>query len=236
MDRSRRSRDAAPDRTYRSAPRSARNRAAPVTPRRPSFRSTLDTLSQAFVDAVLLAVRRAVVTGLADALDPAPAKALPAAREPRKPVPAARTPRRPKTSPPSVPTRSSGARSVPPTRRQLELPLDPPTYPETVIVDPDAILRASLPADPAVANVYVARTEVVPPDPPAPSARPRRASRRPPLPVAPANEGHQAAPAPQRAPDPVPRAGEEILRATGGGAVLRRRRAPPPSPPTGTEA
>jgi len=206
-----------------------------VTPQRPSFRSTLDALSYAFVDAVLLAVRRAVVTDLADALDPAPAKALPAAREPRKAGQAARTPRQPKPAPLSVPTRSSGAHSAPPTRRQLELPLDPHPYPETVIVDPDAILRASLPADPGVVDVEEACTEVAPIDPPVPSERPRRA-RRAAHPVAPADEGNQVAQAPQRAPDPVPRAGEEVLRATGGGAVLRRRRAPPTSPPTGTEA
>jgi hypothetical protein len=206
--------------------------APPVTPQRPSFRATLDALSHALVDAVLLAVRRAV----SDALDPPLAKALPAVREPRKAVEAARTPRRPRGAPRSVPTRSSGARSAPPTRRQLELPLDPHTYPETVIVDPEAILRASLPVDPSVVDVDEARTEMAPLDPPAPSERPRRASRRAPRPVAPADEGHQVAQAPQRAPDPVPRAGEEVLRATGGGAVLRRRRTPPPSPPTGTAA
>ena len=66
-----------------------------MTPQRPSFRSTLDALSYAFVDAVLLAVRRALVADLADALDPAAAKALPAAREPNKAVQTARTRQRP---------------------------------------------------------------------------------------------------------------------------------------------
>ncbi len=201
-----------------------------MTPRRPSFRSTLDALSHAFVDAVLLAVRRAVLTDLAGALDPVPATALPAARKTRKAVQAARTPHRSKAAPPSVPTRSSRSRSASPTRRQLELPLDPHPYPETVIVAPDVTLGALPPTVPVVAvGDASARVtvRVFPPSEPRP-----RTPRRPRSAVVPADEG-QAAQAPQRAPDPVPRAGEVVLRAPGGGAVLRRRRAPVPSSPTG---
>ena len=200
-----------------------------VTPRRPSFRSTLDALSHAFVDAVLLAVRRAVLTHLAGALDIVPAKALPTAG---KAVRAARTPRRrSKAAPPSVPARSSRARRTT-TRHQLELPLDLHEHPDTVIVDPDAVLGALSPAAPVVAVGKAADVAIL--NPTVPSARPHRGPRRTRSLVAvPADEG-QAGQVPQRAPDPVPRAGEEILRAAGGGAVLRRRRAPiPPSPPTG---
>jgi hypothetical protein len=201
-----------------------------VTPRRPSFRSTLDALSHAFVDAVLLAVRRAVLTHLAGALDIVPAKALPAARTASKAVWAARTPRRSKAAPPSVPARSSRARRTT-TRHQLELPLDLHEHPDTVIVDPDAVLGALSPAAPVVAVRKAADVAIL--NQTVPSARPHRVPRRTRSMVAvPADEG-RAAQVPQRAPDPVPRAGEEVLRAAGGGAVLRRRRAPiPPSPPT----
>ena len=198
---------------------------APVTPRHRTFRSTLDALTDAFVDAVLFAVGRALLSDLAGALEPAPAKALPAARMARKDVRAVRTPKSTKAARPSVPAPSTRARRAPPTRHQLELPLDLHNYPETAIVDPDAVLRA-LPPQAPVLDVEEASPDVsllapaLPSEPLRPASRPARSPV-----VVPAIEG--------RAPDPVPKAGEEILRAAGGGAVLRRRRSPaPPSTPT----
>ena len=215
--------------------REALQTAPPVTPQRPSFRATLDALSHAFADAVLLAVSRALVAELADVLDPGPAKAPPVARKARRAVQGARGSRRPRTAPPSGPEPTSPARRASRAPPELEL-LSPDTYPETMIVDPEALLRARPPAAVVeVGDVPGAPAEVALLDLPVRSERPRRASQRAPRPVVRAEES-QVAQAPQRAPDPVPRAGEEVLRASGGGAVLRRRRPPPPSPPTGTEA
>jgi hypothetical protein len=98
------------------------------------------------------AIWRAVLTDLAGAqvaADPVPMTAAPrAGSKARKAV------QRLKATSPSDPERTSRPRkappALPPARRQLELPLEIHEYPETVIVDPDALLAASPPAVVAV--------------------------------------------------------------------------------------
>jgi hypothetical protein len=201
--------------------------------RRPSLRSTLDALSDAFVDAVLLAVRRAVLTRLAGAFD---RPMLAEGPLPTRKAGRARSRRQPKVTSPSDsrssprPRRTSPAAPV---RRHVELPLDLPEYPETVIIDPDAILRALSTSAPirAIEEPVAHGTALTP------AATPRQQPSRPArrtrsalvLADAPPADS-RATTASQPAPDPIPRAGEELLRGTGGGAVLRRRRASPSSP------
>ena len=195
-----------PDRTYRSGARPATTRPL-VNPRRPPLRPTLDALSQAFVDAVLLAVRRTPLAELAGALDLARSRANPRPVAPE----AVRAPRRSEAAPSSAPARFRRANRAPPAapRYQLELPLDPSNaYPEVAIVDPAAVLGGLQPLEnaPGAPIVPADKAQSLPTSPPAPAP---------------------VSPSPPAASSPPLRPGEDILRAAGGGLVLRRRRSPP---------
>jgi hypothetical protein len=172
------------------------------SPRGRSARTSTST-SRTSTGTALLAVRRAVLTDLAGALEPATSKQPSAAGKARKAAVAA-CHGTVKAAPSRTPSRSSARAQHSPTRSPLELSVDSDSYPDTVIVDPDAILGAHPPATPS------------------PGCR-RTRSRA----AVHVDRGKPTA-IPQRAPDPVPRAGEEVLerRAEGPffGAVAPRSR------------